>query len=85
LTLNVTPGPVVGPGESTATNASNCGTGGTDTVVGYISDPSGNKLATVEQTVVPGTPPSGVFANTPILSAHVWTTISSSQNQNQND
>jgi hypothetical protein len=84
LTLNVTPGPVVGPGESTATNASNCGTGGTDTVVGYISDPSGNKLATVEQTVVPGTPPSGVFANTPILSALVWTTTKSSS-KNQND
>jgi hypothetical protein len=34
--------------------------------------------------VVPGTPPSGVFANTPILSAHVWTTTKSSS-QNQND
>ncbi len=71
LTLNATPGPAVTAGESTAANASQCG--GTDTVVGYVGGPSGKQLATVEQTVVPGTPPAGVAADTPILSAHIWT------------
>lgn len=71
LTLNVTPGPAVTPGESVPTNNSQCG--GTDTVVGYLDGPAGKRLATIEQTVVPGTPPVGVAADTPILSAHVWT------------
>jgi hypothetical protein len=71
LTLNSTPGPAVTPGESVATNNAQCA--GTDTVVGYLDGPDGKRLATVEQTVVTGTPPAGVAADTPILSAHVWT------------
>jgi hypothetical protein len=71
LTLTVTAGPAVTLGETTATNNSQCG--GTSTIVGYIGGPNGKQLATVEQTVVPGSPPSGVAADTPILSAHIWT------------
>jgi hypothetical protein len=70
LTLTATGGPAVTPGETTALNNSQCG--GTSTVVGYIGGPNGKELATVEQTVVPGTPPTGVAADTPILSAHIW-------------
>jgi hypothetical protein len=74
LTLNVTPGPAVTAAEGPTTppnnNTQQCS--GTDTVVGYIGGPSGKQLATVEQTVVPGTPPSGIAADTPILSAHIW-------------
>ena len=71
LTLNVTPGPAVTPGETIATNNSQCA--GTDVVVGYLDGPDGKRLATIEQTVAVGTPPAGIAADTPILSAHVWT------------
>ena len=71
LTVNVTPGPALTPGESGPTNTAQCS--GTATWVAYISGPDGKRLAVIEQTVVPGTPPAGIAADTPILSAHVWT------------
>ncbi len=71
LDITVSPSTFVGPGESSGSNAAQCG--GAGTWVGYLDGPAGKRLATIEQTVVAGTPTPPVAFNTPILSAHIWT------------
>ncbi len=73
MTLTSSAGPALTDGESNDGNSAQCG--GTSVTVGYISSPAGKAFATVQQTVVPGTPTPPIAANTPILSAHVWSEL----------